>query len=333
MLTQTQYELLSLDAMKKGIYDTVIKFSPILSRIPQIDVEGKSILYNIESSMAGASWYNPGDTWTESVAVPIQRTTSLKILGQDADVDTFMNQTRSNINDQMALAIKGKAKAIAHEFEKQFMVGGTTSTPDGKSFDGVFELVAQNETTANQTTSDLDGAGDNVHILSTNSESGALTLGDLDELRDLIKPGSPDAYVTGRRGRRRIGQLARASGSVMRETQDSLGRMVTEYDGIPILVNDWTPENIQDATTHVITTTSYGYGTARASGYDNSVILAAKFGVDDFYVIQNGGVVTEEIGTLETKDAVRTRLKWYVGLCNPNIYALALAINFNPDTA
>jgi len=332
MLTKTQYELLSLDAMKKGIYDTVIKESAILSWIPQIDVTGKAILYNIESSMAGAAWYNVGDTWTESVAVPIQRTTSLKVLGGDADVDTFMNQTRSDQNDQMASAIQAKSKAIAHEFEKQFFVGGTTSTPDGKSFDGVMELVAQNETTANQTTVDWD-VSDNVHLLNTNDTSGALTLADLDELRDLIKPGRPDAFVTGRRCRRKIGQLARATTAGLRETHDNFGKMVQTYDDIPLLISDWCPENIQDGSSGDVTLTSYAYATTRASGYDNSIIVAAKFGVDDFYVLQNGGITTEVIGTLETKDAKRTRLKWYVGLCNPNIYGLALAININPDTA
>jgi len=331
MLSKTQYEYLSLDAMKKGIYDTTIKESPILARIPQVDVTGIALLYNIESTMATASWYLTGDTWVESAAVPIQRTTHLHILGGDADVDTFMNQTRSNVNDQMALAISQKAKAIAHEFEKQFIVGGTTSTPDGKSFDGIMELIAQNETTANQTTTDWD-APNNAHLYSCTTTTGALVLAYVDQLIDLVKPGRPDALISGRRTRRKMATLGRATGAGLLETHDTLGNPILMYGGIPFLVNDWVPENVaDDGGDNIIDIASYTYGTTRQAGYDNSIIFAIKFGIDDLYVIQNGGVVTESLGTLETKDAVRTRLKWYCGLCNPNIYALAAAFNYNPD--
>lgn len=333
MLTQTQYEYLSLDAMKKGIYDTVIKESPVIARLPFVDIEGKAYLYNLESVMAGAGWYYPGDTIAESVAVPIQRTTGLKELIGDADVDTFMNQTRSDQNDQMALAIEAKAKAIAHEFDKQFIMGGTTSTIEGKAFDGIMELIANNETTANQAITDWDSS-DNEHVICANAGSGgtgALALIDLDSLRDAIKPGRPDFFMTSRRTRRKIGILARASATYLTVTQDQFGQLVENWDGIPILVNDWVPDNCDNESSADWTPTGYVQATSRDTDVDNSLIFAVKVGTEHFHGIQNGGIVTEKLGTLETKDATRTRLKWYVGLCNPNIYALAVLFNFNPD--
>ena len=49
-----------------------------------------------------------------------QVSTSLKILGGDADVDQYIATTRSNVQDIEAAVLELKAKAVAHEFEDEF---------------------------------------------------------------------------------------------------------------------------------------------------------------------------------------------------------------------
>ncbi len=46
-----------------------------------------------------------------------------------------------------------------------------------------------------------------------------------------------------------------------------------------------------------------------------STIYALKFGVGAGVTgLENGGIQIERVGELETKDATRTRIKWYAGL-------------------
>ncbi|HYI14107.1 MAG TPA: hypothetical protein VEX37_01875 [Thermomicrobiales bacterium] len=51
-----------------------------------------------------------------------------------------------------------------------------------------------------------------------------------------------------------------------------------------------------------------------SSGEVCSSIYAIKFGRQGLMGLENGGVQVERVGELETKDATRTRVKWYCGL-------------------
>lgn len=54
-----------------------------------------------------------------------------------------------------------------------------------------------------------------------------------------------------------------------------------------------------------------------------SSIYAAKFGRQGIMGLQNGGIQVERVGELETKDATRTRIKWYTGLALMGTLGLA----------
>jgi hypothetical protein len=43
-------------------------------------------------------------------------------------------------------------------------------------------------------------------------------------------------------------------------------------------------------------------------------VYALQFGMDGVLGLQNGGIETVDIGQLESKDAQRVRIRWYVGL-------------------
>ena len=76
-----------------------------------------------------------------------------------------------------------------------------------------------------------------------------------------------------------------------------MARRALYYDGIPILVDDFLPVN-----------ETQGTETAASS------IYAVKFGRQGVMGLQNSGIQVEHVGELETRDATRTRIKWYTGL-------------------
>ena len=90
-------------------------------------------------------------------------------------------------------------------------------------------------------------------------------------------------------------------------TGENFGNFTNLYNGIPIAVNDW----ILD--THTLVS---GVETATTGGA-NSVIYALGFGEGGVCGVTGPGAVqVEPVGVLESKDATRTRIKWYVALAD-----------------
>src|SRR3990172_2046960 len=138
-LTLAEAAKLSNDVLLKGVVETVIKDSPVLQRIPIIEIQGNGLTYNKENALPTVSFYDVGDTWAESTPTFTQVTAVLRILGGDADVDNFVKATRQNIQDIEAAVIELKAKAMRHKFEEIFIYGNATTNP--KEFDGIARLI------------------------------------------------------------------------------------------------------------------------------------------------------------------------------------------------
>src|SRR4030042_3125374 len=109
---------LSNDALLQGVIETIIKDSPLLQTMPFIEIVGNALTYNRESALPAAEWHAANDDWVTSPAITFsQQTATLKILGQNADVDNYIKQTRSNIQDVESAIIELTAKAVRHELE------------------------------------------------------------------------------------------------------------------------------------------------------------------------------------------------------------------------
>ena len=287
-LTLTEAGKLSNDVLLQGVIETVIKDSPVLQTLPFIEIVGNGLTYNREKAAPTVGFYAVGDTWAESTPTFSQLTATLSIMGGDADVDNYLATTRSNIQDLEAAVVQLKARAIQHKFEDTFINGD--SDTDSDAFDGVNILAT----------------GDQALAMGANG--GSLTLDKLDELVDAVKGGKPDMILMSRRSRRKLNALARTSGSgVVVSDRDEFGQMVQYYDGIAIGVNDW----ISDAQT---------VGTSA----DCSSVFAYQAGEGSLVGLTSpGGLQVEPVGNLETKDARRTRVKWYVSLALFNTAKLA----------
>ncbi len=222
-------------------------------------------------------------------------TAALKILGGDADVDNYLSRTRNNVQDLEAAVVALKAKAVQQKFDDTFVNGDTAL--DANSFDGIDKLSVAGQTA------------------SMGTNGATLTLAKVDELIDLIKGGKPHMLLMSRRTRRSLTALARASGSgLIEHDRDEFARMVQFYDGVPIGVNDF----ISDAKT---------VGTST----DCSTIYAVQFGEGGVVGLSGpGGLTVERVGSLETKDATRLRVKWYVGLALFNDLKLSRLTGVRP---
>lgn len=286
-LTLAEASKLSQDMLLKGVVETIIDESTVLRYLPFVQVVGNSLRYNQELALGNVDFYSVGDTWAESAMTVSERTAQLAILGGDADVDAFLQQTYSDPNNLRALMVAAKAKSLANKFNDTFFNGDSAANP--KQFDGLKKLSAGTRTMAKG----VDGV--------------QLDLGQLDELIDMIKPGLPDVLFMSKKTRRTLSNLRRTSGTVLETSTDSFGRRVLTYDGIPVEVDDHIADNeVQGAST------------------DCSSIYAVQFGFQTGLCgLENGGIQVQPLGALETKDAWRTRIKWYTGLALFRDVALA----------
>ena len=300
--TLAQYAKLSNDILRQGIIETICKDSPLWAILPWIEIQGNALTYNRELTLPNAEWHAVNDDWTTSPGVTFtQKTATLAILGQNADVDNYVRQTRSNINDIETAIIELTAKAIRNELEDKFLYGNSTTDPN--QFDG---LIAQIAT----------GTASDQVIAAGASGGAAITLDMIDQLIDAVKGGAPDLLLMSRRSRRKISALARAAGNNLEHDNAQFGFRVEYYGGIPIQISDF----IKD--THTVS----GSVETVLSGAASSTIYAISLGEDGVAALTGSGLLNiVRMGQMETKDATRTRIKMYAGLALfSNVKAAAL---------
>lgn len=307
-LTLAESAKLTNDVLLKGVIETIVKESPILQVMPFVEIVGNGLTYNREKALAAAKWFAPLGTWDQPTAPEFdQLTATLSVLGRDADLDNFIRQTRSNIQDIEAVVVELAAKSLRHEFERCFVYGTiasylTNQTVDANSFNGLIKLI--------------DTKNGNDQVIAAGATGATLTLAMIDQLIDAVQGGKPDILMMSKRSRRKIQALARAAGTNLEIGTGQLGDFVQLYNGIPIAVNDW----ILD--THTLVSSLE----TNITGGTCSTIYALRFGEAAVCGATNEGIQIERVGVLESKDAVRTRIKWYCSLVDFNVIARAALI-------
>lgn len=295
--TLVQANKFSNTTLQSGVIDLLTKDSPVLSRLTFETLLGNSLTYNQVTTRSDANFYAVGDTWTENTFDVTQATAVLKIMGGDADIDNFIAKTRSNINDVKALALADKTLAVREKFMDSFYYGLASSNP--KSFDGLHALISS--TTYNTVSA---GAGTGT----------ALSINKLRQAIDLFRaPFTPQLIVMSRAMRRGLSTYLDSVGAAFVGGRDEFGMFVKEFDGIPVAVDD----NIVDTET-----AASGIYTAKTGGANTSIFIL-NFGPQAVAGLQAGPLEVVDLGNLETKDAMRYRIKWYTGLKFENLRSSA----------
>ena len=294
MLTLFEASKLIQNPLQRGVVEIFARTSPVLERLPFLDVAGNAYNYNLEETLPGVAFRGFNETYTESTGIVNPQTENLKIFGGTGRVDRALVKTQGNLNDLRSIQDSMRAKAAALDFTKTFFKGD--EQVNAKEFDGLQKRIVGSQ------------------LLAAGNASGgdALTLAKLDELLDLIQGGA-DMLFMNKTMRRKVNSLMRASNQATEVVSDVFGRQIPTYAGVPIGIIEVDAEGNE----------ILGFAEANPGGGSptSTSIYAVKFGVREF-------VSGLQAGPLEVIDQGLVDV-WYVTLLE---WICAIAI-FNPRSA
>lgn len=294
-LTLVEAAKLSSTDLQRGVIEQFIIDGAILDQIPLLEIDGNAYAYNEEATLPGVAFRAVNAGYTESTGTFNQRTESLTIMGGDADVDRFIQRTRSNLEDQRATQTRLKVKAATFLYQDTFINGDTAV--DANSFDGLKKRLTGAQV--------VSAATNGSPIVGTTTADQHAFFDLIDSL--LAASGGADVlYMNSlllgkfRSSARRIGGWT--------QTRDDFGRSIDTYNGVPLRDVGLKA----DGTMVIPQTETQGTSTATSS------IYSVRFGQDEadqgVTGLTNGGVQVYDIGELETKPALRTRIEFYTGV-------------------
>ena len=307
---------LSNDVLQAGVIELFVRDDPILEQMPFIDIVGNGLTYNVETTEPTAKFYDVGDTWVEGTVTVTPTTAVLRILGGDADLDNFVKATRSNVNDLKAEMIAAKVKALRYQFLTTFLYGYNTGSP--KEFDGMHKLI--NSATYNT-----------VPVGTADATPTALKLAKVEEAIDMIKGWKPELMVMSKLMRRYINAYLLAAGGISYD--DRANKRVQTLFGIPVGASDYI-SNLENVAQDFTDPAFHGYEpTTPAVASTATSIFIFSFDPKAACGCQNGTITTVPLGDLETKDASRFRIKWYVSCMLQSIISCSKVTGIDPDGA
>jgi len=263
------------NVLKQGVMKKFAESSDILRVLPFSPVAGGSLSYNIEETLPGIGFRGVNESYTESTGILNPQVEVMKIAGGDLDVDNFIIQTRGA--EQRAVQEAMKVKALALSWTKTFIKGDTETNQ--REFDGLQKRLTGDALILNHAT----GAG--------------LSLAKLDEAIDAVD--NPTHLIMSKSVRRRLTVAARTAsvGGDVTYTIDEFGKQVAMYNGLPILIADKDNTN-----TDILGFTETGSTTS---------VYVVSFGEESVSGLENGGMDVRDLGELDTKPAMRTRVEWF----------------------
>jgi hypothetical protein len=247
------------------------------------------------------SWYRTGDIPTASVIDPYGTIPEVDTIGTvmqnkismiaaDVVVFNFEATAVEQLVDRVLEKTLAASEAITRAFKRLFVRGDQANQHE---FDGLDKFV------------------DPSMVVDAGSGGAPISFELLDQLLEKFPAGAePTAIVVHPRTYLSIKALLRTLYVKPEEVMlPNFGRPVMAYNGIPILKNEYIPINA-----------------GLTSVYAVRLGQTAVHGV---YMGDNAGVVIEEVGKVQDKDARKWRLKWYVSMASKNKWDVAKIININ----
>jgi hypothetical protein len=273
------------NVLKQGVIELFAQSSDILQVLPFDDIQGNALMYNREEKLPGVAFRGINEAYPESTGIINPVTETLTICGGDIDFDKFIADTQGM--GRRTAETSMKIKALAGMFTRVFLKGDNVANP--REMSGL-----QSRTTGDQ-------------LLSAGNTSGgaALSLLQLDALIDQVI--APTNLIMNKTMRRLLSQAGRTAGvsGYLTYTLDAFGRQVTRYNDLPILIAD------EDNFSNQI----LPFNEAAASGAATATsIYCVSFSDEGVAGIQNGGIDARDLGEIDTKPVLRTRVEWYPGM-------------------
>ncbi|RUW56729.1 major capsid protein [Mesorhizobium sp. M8A.F.Ca.ET.021.01.1.1] len=278
-------KLVSGDVKRSTIIEMFPRNSDLLAAMPFIDVPGGAYVYNREGKLPGVAFRGFNEGYTESTGVINPESEILRIAGGELDVDTAIIKTRGRgvRSSQEAMKVKAKALYLADKL----MNGDSEADP--REFDGLRKRITGAQL---------------FQPTSAQNVAGALSLEVLDAAIDAVD--NPTHLVMSKALRRKLTKAARdQKGGEITYTVDAFGRQVTQYNDLPILMPD-----VNDLGQRIIDFNETGID----STANTTSLYVVSLGEDKIVGLQNGIMEVKDLGELESKPALRTRVEWLVGL-------------------
>lgn len=269
-----------------GVILQYAESSGVLANLPFRDIAGNAFSYNVEETLPGIGFRGVNESYSSSTGVVNPVTETLKIAGGDLDVDNFIIKTMGS-GARTAQEMM-KVKSLALSWTNAF-INGDTST-DVKEFDGIKKRLT------------------GTQLVSAGSTSGGdvLSLERLDAVIDQVD--MPTHLIMNKTMRRRLTAASRNTGvgGYITFEQDQFGRRVEMYQGLPIIVLQEDNERNQILP---FTESGAGGGTAQCTS-----IYCVSFDEMGLTGIQSEGIDVRDLGELDSKPVMRTRVEWFAGL-------------------
>ena len=335
------YQYINLDVLLSGIADWLVEEEPLLKRLTQKQVLGNSLLYNVSTSLAPVQWTTVGTQLSEATGTWVQRTANIYTAIQNARTDKG-EIVKNPLQNPETIDMQLATQAMAQEFGDVVINGRTTTKSKALEPKGLMRLIAELES---ESTTDLDGVvfsgdvgnGNNSQVIAQSTTSAALTMEAVDTMIDLVKPGKPDAIMMSKYGRRKLNKLQRASGGgsgagVVLTKNEDFGIYMDSYDHIPILISEWIPNNIPDATATVVDISAINPDTVRSGTNTNSIMFALQLAENKFTGLHAGQMTHERHPFDQNFNAIINRIVWYYGFAIFRKFSVSCLVNFDPTT-
>lgn len=281
------------EVVRSAIIELFARASEILRVMPFENIAGNALRYSREETLPGIAFRGVNESYTESTGALNPLVEALFIAGGDLDVDRFLVNT---MGDSIRSTHEGmKVKALASEWTRVFVKGDSTTNP--REFDGLQKRLVGSQLIAAGSTSGGD----------------ALSLAKLDEAIDAVD--NPTHIFMSKRMRSRLTQAARDTtvGGFITYDKDEFGRRITRYGDLPILVPYEQNKN----------TSPLAFDEANPGGGSNvgTSLYVVSIGPAALTGIQNGDMMVDDLGMLDSAPVFRTRVEWYCGMALYSGYA------------
>jgi hypothetical protein len=262
--------------------------SDILRVLPFENHDGTGIHYNREDTLPGIGFRGINEAYSESIGILNPQSEAFKIAGGDLDVDKFITDTQGD--SVRSIHELQKVKALSLMWTRNFIKGDSRIDP--RTFDGL-----QVRLTGSQ-------------LVENNVAGGPLSLNKLDEAIDLVD--QPTHLIMSRASRRRLTQAVRAGfGGHIYVQPDEFGKQISFFNDLPILIADY--DNFGNQILQFTEASGDNTNINCSSIYVISAMPMKLVGIQGRSDGQYG-ITTRDLGELETKPVMRTRVEWYCAI-------------------
>jgi len=286
----TLYEASKLndgDVLRQSVIEMFAENSDLLAAMPFEDIPGGSLSYNQEGQLPGVAFRGYNEAYSESTGILNPQTEVLRIAGGDLDVDKAIIKTRGEGVRASHEAMKVKALSL---YLTGKLINGDSLT-DPREFDGLRNRITGPQLIPNGTTS----LGD------------PLSLANLDAAIDAVD--NPTHLLMSKAMRRRLTASARnmnVAGDIRFELND-FGKRVAVYNDLPILIVDY-----DDVGSRIIDFNEASNNATPGAVATSIYVVSLQEGM--ITGLQNGIMDVEDLGEIDSKPVLRTRIDWLIGM-------------------